>query len=254
MDLITGHFAWRELMATDPGAASAFYSALFGWNPTLQSHPETGEYTLFSLGDRPICGLMAAYGDLPPIWFGYASVESVEDATQRAWSAGATILMPSMEIPTIGRFAIIADPEGAHICPFTASPSLSPSMPPPTQTPIAAHGTFGWAELRCGALESAAAFYAKAFRWSFNRHEEPGSTPWLEVQAEPEPVASLGADQVEHAVWHHYVRVASLEKTLERALKLGASVVEPPTAVPGGVTALLADPQGAIFGLWSSNG
>ena len=58
-------------------------------------------------------------GPVPPHWRVYFGVANVDDITSKADSLGATILVPGTEIPGIGRFAVIQDPQGAVFGIFT---------------------------------------------------------------------------------------------------------------------------------------
>jgi predicted enzyme related to lactoylglutathione lyase len=54
--------------------------------------------------------------------------------------------------------------------------------------------------------------------------------------------------------WVNYVNVESLDASVERATKLGATLMKPRAAVPGmGWFAMLLDPQGSPFALWQSD-
>jgi predicted enzyme related to lactoylglutathione lyase len=112
-----GVFSWNELMTTDVAAAKAFYGALFGW--TAQDMPmESADraYTMLKLGDKEVGGLMAippqAQG-CPPHWGCYVTVADADASARKAESLGAKILVPPTDIPGVGRFFVLQDPQGA---------------------------------------------------------------------------------------------------------------------------------------------
>lgn len=122
MDVFKTHgaFSWSELMTTDPEKAAAFYGSLFGW--TLESMPMAGQpdgavYRVAKVGDVAVGGLAACpQGEpMPPAWACYVTVDDVDTTVAKAQQLGASILMPVIEIPTVGRMATIRDPQGAVI-------------------------------------------------------------------------------------------------------------------------------------------
>ena len=110
-----GAFSWSELMTSDPAAATAFYSALFGW--TVQtSDMGTGPYHMVKLGDTAVGGVMGMPPDAPPMpphWGCYVTVDSVDDTLAKCTALGGKTLVPAMDVPGVGRMAVIQDPQGA---------------------------------------------------------------------------------------------------------------------------------------------
>lgn len=112
---IPGTFCWDELLAKDTDAARAFYAPLFRWHPELADMPGM-EYTLWKRGEEMLGGMMAIAPEMGPIpsnWMPYVTVADCDGAASRAQQLGATILVPPTNIPTVGRFAVVADPQGA---------------------------------------------------------------------------------------------------------------------------------------------
>jgi len=106
---------WHELATRDTAAASDFYSKVFGWNPQTKEY-ERMVYTEFHLGGQGIGGMYPMppeMGDVPPNWAPYFTVDDCDAKSEKAWSLGAKIIMPPQDIPNVGRFAMIADPQGA---------------------------------------------------------------------------------------------------------------------------------------------
>jgi predicted enzyme related to lactoylglutathione lyase len=110
-----GAFTWAELLTTDPSAAAAFYSGVFGW----KTEPFPGmDYTMFKSGDAMAAGLfpmtseMRAQG-VPTHWAIYFEVGNCDSAVTLAKSLGAQVITPPKDIPTMGRFATLKDPQGA---------------------------------------------------------------------------------------------------------------------------------------------
>lgn len=110
-----GKFCWNELMTTDVQGAKAFYGELFGWK--MQDVNLTGiDYTLVKVGDTEIGGMMslpAQAAGTPPVWGAYVTVDDVDATLVRVEKLRGKVLMPPQDIPDVGRFAVIQDPQGA---------------------------------------------------------------------------------------------------------------------------------------------
>jgi hypothetical protein len=110
----TGEFAWNELVATDEAAQKKFYAGLFGWTPT--PFGEGGTYTIFKQGDDMVGGMMKCpRPGLPSHWLPYVFVDDVDASAARAKKLGADIAVEPVDVPTVGRIAVIVDPQKAAI-------------------------------------------------------------------------------------------------------------------------------------------
>ncbi|GAB7079037.1 VOC family protein [Megalodesulfovibrio paquesii] len=110
---------WNELMTNDPAQARAFYGALLGWTFEDYSACEI-PYSLVKIGDRVVAGIMgmppeALQLGAPPNWGCYITVDDVDVVADKAQALGAQIVIAPRNIPEVGRFAVIRDPQGAVI-------------------------------------------------------------------------------------------------------------------------------------------
>jgi uncharacterized protein len=112
-----GAFSWCELLTTNPKAATEFYDSLFGWKvETMNMGPEP--YHVVKAGDTSIGGIMkipAQAQGMPPNWGCYVTVSNVDETARKCTSLGGKVMMPPTDIPTVGRFAVIQDPQGATL-------------------------------------------------------------------------------------------------------------------------------------------
>jgi len=111
-----GAFSWNELATTDTEKAAKFYTELFDWGTEVQEMPNI-IYTTFKNGDRMAAGMLEIteeWGDVPPHWAVYFSVENCDASAAKAKELGGQIAVEPMDIPPVGRFAVIQDPQGAH--------------------------------------------------------------------------------------------------------------------------------------------
>ena len=108
---------WNELYTADVEAAAAFYAGLFGWTTKTMTGATGQPYIEFKSGDCSIGGMMAIqkeWGEVPPHWAVYFTVENCDAALEKAKSLGGTVEMEPLEIEKVGRFAIVKDPHGGH--------------------------------------------------------------------------------------------------------------------------------------------
>ncbi len=120
-----GAFSWCDLMTPDVGAAKAFYTKLFGWD-TEEMTTGGMAYTVVKAGGKGIGGITDMPKDTPkgtpPMWGIYVTVDDVDATAQTAKQLGAKLLVPPQDIPKVGRFCVIQDPQGAVISAITYVP------------------------------------------------------------------------------------------------------------------------------------
>ena len=115
-----GAICWCELMTTDPDAATAFYTALFGMESERTTMENGMEYTVLKAGGDYAAGIMALPEDLrvmqvPPHWGVYFQVADVDAAVAAVTAKGGGVNLPPTDIPTVGRIAAVRDPQGAGV-------------------------------------------------------------------------------------------------------------------------------------------
>jgi predicted enzyme related to lactoylglutathione lyase len=118
------NFCWDELHTPDPAASAKFYSTIFGWGVDTMDMGGGMQYTLLkrkgvkdSQGtERSAGGVMKMMPGTPhPFWMAYVAVEKADASTEKAKRLGATVLVQPTDIPNIGRFACLMDPQKAAI-------------------------------------------------------------------------------------------------------------------------------------------
>jgi uncharacterized protein YndB with AHSA1/START domain/predicted enzyme related to lactoylglutathione lyase len=107
-----GEFSWNELLTQDVAGTESFYGKLFGWK-TEAFGPE---YILFKSGDKQVGGMMKAkHREAPTHWLAYVTVENCDASARLAQELGASLCLAPMDVPTVGRVAVIHDPQGAVV-------------------------------------------------------------------------------------------------------------------------------------------
>jgi len=244
-----GNFVWCELDTSDVQGAIKFYKDVIGWN--TQAFDES--YSIVMAGETGVGGVTRLSDEhkkigLGPHWLGYVYADDVDQLTKKAQSLGAKTHVPPTEIPTIGRYSLIADPQDAVIALFKPLPRES--APPPAGP---TNGHFVWHELIAADHESALRFYAELLGW---RKTDAFEGPRGTYQMYGKGGRTFGGmmtkpkDYPAGPHWLYYVTVADLDGAIARVQKSGGRVWNGPMDIPGGErVAQCLDPQGAAFAL-----
>jgi predicted enzyme related to lactoylglutathione lyase len=245
-----GRFVWHDLMTTDVNASVDFYKALFGWTTGEWDMGPAGKYTYIRAGSSDIGGIVPldASQPMPSHWMSYVVVDDVDGASERTRSAGGTLIVEPTDIPEMGRFAVVRDPQGAHIMPFKGS-SAAPEEP-------AGPGTFVWNELLTSDPEAAAGFYERVFGWSSREMDMgPNGRYWIFSHGGKDRggMMKMPAKAMAPPTWLSYVAVEDVDATAARAEDLGGRLYVKPTDIPNiGRFAVTGDPTGAALGVFRS--
>jgi uncharacterized protein len=249
-----GRFVWHELMTTNPDSAQSFYTEVIGWG-TQQWEGSTTPYTMWTANGTPLGGVMrlpdevAAAGS-PPHWLAYVSTPDVDATAAQVTDLGGRIMVPPTDIPSVGRFAVFTDPQGAMLAAFT------PAGETPGHDGAPRQGEFSWHELTTTDYEAAFSFYNALFGWEKTSAIDMG--PMGIYQMYGRNGMALGgmfnktADMPMPPNWLNYTMVADVHSAAEKVKRLGGQVLNGPMEVPGGDWIVQCmDPQGAAFALHS---
>lgn len=117
-----GGMDWFELMTTDVEGAKRFYGNLFGWEFKDAPMESGGTYTMVKVDGKPIAGIMARPEEckcVPPSWDVYVTVDDVDSTAEAINASGGKVLRAPADIPGIGRFCVLQDPQGATLMAIT---------------------------------------------------------------------------------------------------------------------------------------
>jgi uncharacterized protein len=123
-----GAFSWTELTCPDPRAATEFYGKLFGWTFDAMDMGGQGTYHVIKIGDQGIGGVMAPppqAAGMPPGWGSYVTVADIDATAAQCTALGGKVCVPPTDIPKVGRFAMLQDPQGATLMAITYDPAMA---------------------------------------------------------------------------------------------------------------------------------
>ena len=246
-------FVWCDLMTRHAGPSVAFYSSVIGWQAEDANVPGR-HYMVLSAGGTPMGGI----GELPasareagarPGWSGYIGVDDVDAYVARVREAGGSLHREAEDIPGVGRFAVVADPQGAAFILFT--PLQGGMAPPAGGKP----GHVGWYELHAADREAAFAFYSSLFGWTKTDAIDLGPMGIYQTFAIG---GSFGAGMIGGMMtktesfpvptWVYYFIVDDTGSAVSRVGSAGGQVLNGPHQVPGGLwVAQCLDPEGVLF-------
>lgn len=246
---LTHRFVWYDLMSTDRDASLPFFQSLLGWTTTDMDMGEMGAYTmLFSagVGLGGAVQLDPSHG-LPSHFIGYIACEDVDDIAARAPGLGGSVGVPPMDIPDVGRFAVIADPMGAHFSILTSLPGApaTPESDPPV-------GGVIWNEISTEDAAKTGSFYSDLFDWTTQASAMPGA-PDYQVLFHGDSMVG-GMMKPEHpgtpSNWLFYFRVEDIDASATTITNSGGSTISPIMDVPTvGRMLVASDPVGVVFAL-----
>ena len=250
MTTARGKFVWHELMTTDMAAAERFYGNVIGWSARDAGMPHMA-YTILSAAEVPVGGIMnlpeeaAAMG---PSWIGYIFVDDVDAAAAEVTRRGGTVYREPEDIPGVGRFAIIADPQGAVSALFKDAGGMP--APPAGDTP----GRDGWHELHAKDGAAAFPFYEGLFGWTKADAMDMGPMGVYQIFAvEGQSIGGMMTSPAavqQGPFWLHYFNVEAIDAAGRRVTDGGGTILNGPLEVPGGQWIVQCrDPQGAAFAL-----
>jgi len=245
-----GRFVWHELLTTDTKAAEGFFTKVVGW----KAKPFDQSYTLLMTGKQNRAGLMTLPDDAknmgaPPHWESYVAVPNVDETAKQAAALGGKVLKAPSDIPNVGRFAVLQDPQGASFAIFKGTGEMPIDDKP-------AIGDFSWHELATTDWKAALGFYKNLFGWQETNSMDMGPQGTYQMFGLDGKtmggVYNARPQQPGAPSWLPYIRIPDAKKSAAVIKKLGATVINGPMEVPGGdMITMGLDLQGIPFAVHS---
>ena len=247
----SGTFSWADLSTTDQDGAKQYYAGLFGWDADDQPVGDGMTYSMMNIGGKAVAGIslqnetQRQYG-APPAWNSYVTVESADDAADRAKKLGANVIAPPFDVMDVGRMAVIQDPQGAFFMVWEPKQHIGASI-------VNAHGALAWNELATTDLDASAEFYTELFGWQ-SQPIEGMAFPYRVIQNGESGNGGMRPSQEnEPTYWLVYFGTDDIDASLAKSTELGGTTLVSATDIGMGTIAVVQDPQGAVFALFAGN-
>lgn len=253
---LQGTPCWFELSTSDLAGAGRFYATILGWQIT-DSGMEGFTYHLARTGDGAlVAGMMgpdAQPDGVAPNWLVYLAVDSADQAATRARAIGGAVLNPPADIPGTGRFAVLADPQGAAFGVLEPAPMEQPRPDGGGAWNQQKAGRGNWLELMSSDPEAGFAFYADLFGWQAGERLDMGEMGGYQLFTHDGATIGgmMGLGDAPLPVWLPYFGVdAPVSAVGDRIRAAGGRVHAGPHEVPGPAWIIVAqDPQQAWFAI-----
>ncbi|GER22012.1 glyoxalase [Zafaria cholistanensis] len=245
----TGTPCWVDLQSDDVPAACAFYARLFGW--TFEQAPEgAGGYTFALLDGRKAAGIGPRPEDPegPPAWITHLAADNADQVAAWIAAAGGIIMVPAFDVMEAGRMLVAADSAGAVFGVWQARDSFGAEV----------HGERGalcWNELHTRDFDGSKDFYARVFGYTYDTVSDTEEFRYAQFRP-------VGAKEAFGAVfedarslsgapnyWLPWFAVGDVDGVSDTAAELGARALMPPADSDYGRMAVLAGPEGELFGI-----
>jgi len=236
---------WVDVLVPDPETALGFYGDLFGWDFT---DPGPNAYRVARIRGLDVAGLGRAQA--MPSWNSYIRVDSADAAVARATEAGGTVMLEPFDALPAGRLAVLVDPTGAAFAVWEAREREGSQL-------INEPGTWTMSSLHSPDPAAATVFYGALFGWEaeamgpITLFRLPGYVGGRSRQPIPEDVVAVMAPPAAEIPphWNVNLQVSDADLSTEVAARAGGTVIAAPMDTPGFRSAVLADPQGAVFSI-----
>jgi predicted enzyme related to lactoylglutathione lyase len=177
-------------------------------------------------------------------WLSHLGVKDAKATAAQVASLGGKVMKDVFKVGEFGQMAVVIDPHGAALALWQSA--KAEAQPAPVD------GSFVWNELSSADPDASVKFYRAIGGFGLQSEDMEGFGTYHMLTSDGAPCAGIAKQSMPgqpHA-WLPYVQVASADATVEKAKKLRANVIVPPTDIPGvGRFAILLDPQGAAIGL-----
>ncbi len=234
-----GYFLWHELLTWNRESETDFFNNVIGWK-TIDWEGGEMPYRMFTKDgsrEKTVGGILEMSEptfskDIPDHFLGYIGVEDIDKSIERAASLGGVVHHGPMDIPEVGRIAVVQDPQQAWFCMFQP---VRDDEPP---TPEA--GDFSWNELATTDYEAAFDFYSQLFGWENKMDMDIGDGNVYRLFGPKGSPAAIGgifnkpAEMPGPPAWLFYISVNDIQAAIDRVSVHGGTLLNGPMEVPGG--------------------
>jgi predicted enzyme related to lactoylglutathione lyase len=244
-----GTFCWSELATSDQDAAKAFYGALFGWDADDSPLGDGAYYSMQLRDGKPVAAIAAQPqqqrdAGVPPLWNSYVSVDDADAVAERAKELGAELHAPPFDVMTVGRMAVIQDPQGAYFMLWQPRDHVGAGL-------VNTAGALVWNELQSPDLDASASFYGDLFGWQVEQFAGMQDRYLSIKNGEANNGGMRELTPPSPPNWLVYFGTEEIDAALAKVAELGGSKLAGPIDIGIAKIAVVADPQGAVFALYA---
>lgn len=247
-DITPGAPCWIDLMTSDPDQAKRFYGELFGWDFQTGDQEKYGGYITAAKNGKSVAGIMQKQEDqagMPDMWSTYLRTDDAAATAAAVRANGGQVYVEPMDIPEQGHMAFFGDASGAAIGVWQPGEMRGYEL-------VAEPGAPAWHELHTKDYATAVKFYEDVFGWDTDVMSDTPEFRYTTLGAGREAKAGImdASDYLPADVpsnWQIYFAVENADASIEKAVGMGATLVDGPDDTPFGLLATLADPTGAMF-------
>jgi predicted enzyme related to lactoylglutathione lyase len=238
---------WVDLQTSDQEAAKRFYASMLGWSYDDRPMPQGGVYSMALLKGETVAAIAAIPPGAPegmsPMWNTYLAVNDVDAAVDRIGAAGGQVLMAPTDIGDAGRMAFVADPTGAVVGLWQAGRHIGATL-------VNEPGALIWNELITDKPDSALPFYETVLGVTHATVEMGEGRTYHMLKVGGTDVGGCTEPPMPNVPnhWHVYFAVTDADAAAAMVSAEGGQAVAEPFDIPSvGRSAVVADPQGAVF-------
>ena len=239
----TGVPCWLDLFSPDLAVAKDFYAGILGWT-FLDLGQDFGNYHIAQRKGHSAAGLAPVMENAPTGWTLYFGSDDLEATARLITGEGGTVVMGPSEVPGKGRFLIATDPGGVAFGVWEQRGFIGTEL-------VNEPGGLVWEQLMSADPAIAQRFYASVFGWSYDPVE--GTDDFVTFKGTgSDPLGGLGGTFGGSPSWSVHFSVDDTDAAVSFAQRAGGQVIRPAEDTPYGRMAVLMDPFGAAFGVFTA--
>jgi predicted enzyme related to lactoylglutathione lyase len=155
------------------------------------------------------------------------------------------VLSEPFDVMELERMAVIADPTGAALCLWEARGHIGAAL-------VNAPGAMTWNDLMTPDPDAAGRFYEQLFGWTTEELPDAGGYRVIRNGGRTNGGVSRATPEAPPA-WIPSFGHEDVDGLLDEVGGHGGRTLEGPLELLGGKIAVLADPQGAVFVVWTGD-
>jgi predicted enzyme related to lactoylglutathione lyase len=242
-------------MTSNTETARQFYGELFGWDFQTGDQEKYGGYITANKNGKLVAGIMQKQEEqaaMPDTWSTYLRTDDVAATAAAVKANGGQVYVEPMDVPEQGHMAFFGDASGAAIGVWQPREMHGYEL-------VAEPGAPAWHELHTKDYAAAVKFYEDVFGWNTDVMSDTPEFRYTTLGAGREAKAGImdASGYLPAEVpsnWQVYFAVENADTSIEKAVGMGATLVDGPDDTPFGRLATLADPTGAMFKIVQDTG